>query len=157
IYTEAGPVPFSEYGYRVTLFVPGFNGSSQIVRVDADSWNPSVELSVTPARPLALRLVDQSLDPWIERELTLVPLGDGRPILAGRTDNFGTVVFEAALAGDYEVRMGDGQVQTITVEPPGFIRDDLDRRFPSQTLVVPHGRRLTIEVFGLSGYALEGA
>ena len=78
IYTEAGPVPFSEYGYRVTLFVPGFNGSSQIVRVDADSWNPSVELSVTPARPLALRLVDQSLDPWVERELTLVPLGDGR-------------------------------------------------------------------------------
>lgn len=151
-------VPFSPYGYRVRAFVPGFNGSEQIVRVTEDSWNPQVDLTVSPGSTLALRLIDQKYDPYPEQDVVLLPRGrpDGRPVVSAQTDNFGTAIFENVLAGGYGVRI-DGEIRgEVAVQAPGAVRDDLNVGVQSTQIVIPRGSTLKVEVFDVGGWALSG-
>jgi hypothetical protein len=157
-YVVVEGIPFSPYGYRVTLFVQGLNGSSQIVRVAEDSWNPQVDLTVTPPSTFTLRLVDQELEPYVNEIVTLIPVGlpRGRPLVEAETDRFGSAFFEAILAGDYEVKIAHDVRDTVTIERPGFVRDDLDIGVQSKQLQIPRGAELKVEVFDVIQYGLGG-
>ena len=89
----------------------------------------------------------------------LTPQGTppGRPVLQGRTNSFGTAVFENVLAGDYVVRLGDREVGHVTVEPPGYVRDEAGVGSQSALLIVPVGRTLRVEVFDDAGHGLPDA
>jgi hypothetical protein len=151
-------VPYSPYGYRVTVFVHGLNGSSQVVRVAEDAWNPQVDLTVTPPAAFTLRVVDQEFQPYVDEDVTLIAVGEprGRPLLQARTDTFGTALFEAVLAGEYDVKIGLDVRDQVTIERPGFVHDDLDVGVQSKQLKIPRGPSLTIEVFDIIQYALGG-
>lgn len=151
-------VPYSPYGYRVTVFFTGLNGSSQVVRVAEDAWNPQVDLTVTAPAAFTLRVVDQEFQPYVDEEVTLIAIGEprGRPLLQARTDSFGTALFESVLAGEYDVKVGLDVRDKITIERPGFVHDDLDVGVQSKQLKIPRGPSLTIEVFDIIQYALGG-
>ncbi len=152
-------VPFSRFGYRATVFVAGLNGSSQVIRVTEQEWNPSVTLSLTGGAPFSLRLTDQSRDPYGGKAVSMTPVGypPGRPLLRGETDNFGTAVFASVLAGEYEVRLIDHVAGNVTVDPPGYVKDQAGVGAQSALLVVPRGRTVRVEVFDDGGYGLAGA
>ena len=151
-------VPYSPYGYRVSVFVHGLNGSNQVVRVAEDAWNPQVDLTVTAPAAFTLRLVDQEFQPYVDEEVMLIAVGEprGRPLLQARTDTFGTALFESVLAGEYDVKIGLDVRDQVTIERPGFVHDDLDVGVQSKQLKIPRGPSLTIEVFDIIQYALGG-
>jgi hypothetical protein len=140
------------------VFVAGLNGSSQVVRVAEDAWNPQVDLTVTPPAAFTLRVVDQEFQPYVDEDVTLIAVGEprGRPLLQARTDTFGTALFEAVLAGEYDVKIGLDVRDQVTIERPGFVHDDLDVGVQSKQLKIPRGPSLTIEVFDIIQYALGG-
>src|SRR5262245_42198496 len=112
-------VPFSDYGYVVTAYSPGLNGGQRTVTIDKDHpYVDDVKLPITPGCPFSLRLRDQDMNPVAFTDLRMVPVGDpgGRPRRDGRSDNFGSVVFEDMLAGDYDVHIGP--VGQPLVAPP---------------------------------------
>lgn len=151
-------VPFSAYGYRVWVWVPGFNGSSQTVRVTEDSWNPQVDLMVSAGSPLQLRLIDQRFEPYPHTDLMLVPTGEvrGRDVIRAQTDNFGTAAFASVLAGEYAVHVGGLARATILVARTGFVHDELGSGRQSQNVVIERGAKLRVEVFDAAGRGMPG-
>jgi len=158
-------VPFSDYGYVVTAYSPGLNGGQRTVTIDKDHpYVDDVKLPITPGCPFSLRLRDQDMNHVAFTDVRMVPVGDpgGRSQQDGRTDNFGSVVFEDVLAGEYEVYIGPAG-QPLMTPPrvrvlPGAYLVQGSVVQPQGTLVtVPRGVPLDVAVVDVSGYPVQGA
>lgn len=156
LYFTATEVPFSEFGYRVSVFVPGVNGSSQFTRCDESSPINEVTLSLTPPSPFSLRLIDQYRNPVTDKEIRLEPDGEplGRPFATARSDSFGVAIFTDLLAGPWHVKVEDLVRGRLEVQPPGVVSDDAGVGVQSAVITVPRGKNLRIEAFDLAGHGL---
>ena len=160
---EVRDVPFSEYPYRVTLHVPGLNASSRTLSVNEDQpLHEDVVLSVSPGAPYSVLLRDQDGGAHPDVDLSMRPAGlpHGRPPLHGKTDNFGSAVFESVLAGSYElVATLQGQPfgePEIVVVQPGMRNFGRKIQGQGHLMTVPRGVQLEVEV-GDGFYGIEGA
>jgi len=157
-------IPFSEYPYAVSVYVPGLNGSKRTVTIDAT--NPVVEdivLVVTPGAPFTLLVRDQDAAPYTGLDVQMQPVGDppGRGHVKGTTDNFGSVVFEDMLAGDYQIvaslkgqPIGDGE--TVKVQPG---QGSFSPKVQGQgfAMTIPRGVPLQLQVNDGAGYGVPDA
>lgn len=151
-------VPFSVYGYRVGVHVPNLNGSSQVIQLTAERWNPDVLLSISDGVPFTVRLIDQNRAAIVDTEVALRPVGTtGGTTYRATTNAFGTAVYEKVLAGDYAVVVGTGALREVTVHATGMLSDLQSLGVQSAIVVRPTGSSLRVEVFGASGHGLEGA
>ncbi|HEX5052775.1 MAG TPA: carboxypeptidase-like regulatory domain-containing protein, partial [Planctomycetota bacterium] len=158
---EVKDIPFSDYPYIVSVYAPGLNGGRRTVTVDANT--PLVDdivLAITPGSPFTVLARDQDAAPYSGLDVRMQPVGDpaGRPRALGTTDNFGSVVFESVLAGDYQVTVSqDGQplteVQTITVQP-GNRSFGTKVQGQGYTITVPRGVPLQVQVNDPRGYGV---
>lgn len=164
---EIRDVPFSKYGYLVRAYSAGFNGSQQTVAInDMHPREDGVQLTVSPGVPFSVWLRDQDQNPVTATRVLMIPRGDpgGRPTLDGTADNFGSVVFERVLAGDYQIYVGHPTQplippETVTVQiagrtfgPAGQVQSQ------GRTLTVPRGVDLTVNVKDTNfGYGIGGA
>lgn len=122
---EVRDIPFSEHPYFVMVRAPGLNGSRAIVTIDAQRpLHEDLVLAITPGAVLSVLARDQDATPYVGLEVSLQPLGDppGRPPYNGRTDNFGSLVLQDVLAGEYELRsLLDGRLacepERVVVHP----------------------------------------
>jgi hypothetical protein len=120
---EVRGIPFSDHAYAVRLYSPGLNGGQRTLVIDQEHpLHEDVVLALTPGAPFSVLLRDQDLTPLPDHDVQLAPLGDppGRPAKRGTSNNFGTVVFEDVMAGDYQVKVllhgtavDDGQIVTV--------------------------------------------
>jgi hypothetical protein len=160
-------VPFSRRGYRVAVYVPGFNGSFRVVRLDSGRpFVPEEEcvLSLTEGVPYSVRLFDQLYRPVVDTLVRMEPTGDqmGLSAFEGQTDSFGNVLFESVLQGSYKVFVGDRT--TPFVEPPvvqvaGHTPVYTHKPVAPQgtTIEVPTGQEVVVETIARgAGYGLEG-
>jgi hypothetical protein len=153
---EVKNIPFSEYPYTVSLYVPGLNGGRRTITIDAKT--PLCEdlvLAITPGAPFSVLLRDQDFTPYGGIDVRMIPVGDpaGRPPLQGTTDNFGSVIFESVLSGDYQVVTGQkglplAQPEVVTVQPGGQMFGNKVQG-QNHTMTVERGQPL--EVFALCG------
>ena len=149
-------IPFSDYGYVVRAFAPGFNSGEQFVRIDAENPVADVVLTVTGGVPFSVILRDQMRNPVSGEHVFMVPVGPprGRSALHKESDNYGVAVFADVLEGKYDVRVGANNAQyndptEITVIAHGGVR--------SVTVEVPHGFDLNVFVQTAAGWGVEGA
>lgn len=158
-------VPFSDYPYRVTLHATGLNGSQKTVSVTntEDGRLHDIVLSITPGAPFSILLRDQDSGFHTDIDVLMRPVGlpNGRQRLAGKSDNFGSVVFESVLAGGYElVPTADnkpfGDPESVTVLPG---TRNYGRKIQGQghVMVIPRGVRVDVRVHDRNGYGMEGA
>ena len=160
---EVRDVPFSEYPYRVTLHAAGLNTSARTLSVTKDQpLHDDVVLAVTPGAPYSVLLRDQDGKPHPDVDLLLRPHGlpHGRPRLAGKTDNFGSVVFESVLAGQYELSatlqgQSFGEPEIVAVLP-GKRNFGAKIQGQGHRMTVARGVQLEVEV-GDGAYGIEGA
>ncbi|MGE3171874.1 MAG: carboxypeptidase regulatory-like domain-containing protein [Planctomycetota bacterium] len=158
-------VPFSDYGYVVRAHSPGLNGGQATVTITEDTpYVDDVKLSITPGTPFSLLLRDQDRAPITYTEVTMVPFREpvGRPTFRGTTDNYGSVVFESVLAGDYRVHIGpQGQPMMepplVNVQPGAYQRRGSLVLPQGQTIEVPRGVPVTTVVTQPGGWPLQGA
>ncbi len=160
---EVRDVPFSDYPYRVTLHAPGLNTSARTLSVtETQPLHEDVVLAVTSGAPYSILLRDQDGGAHPDVDLLLMPQGlpHGRPRLAGKTDNFGSVVFESVLAGQYELiatMQGQpfGEREVVTVQPG---KRNFGRKIQGQghVMTIARGVQLDLEV-GDGAYGIEGA
>lgn len=149
-------IPFSDYGYVVRAFAPGFNGSEMFVRLDADHKIADVVLSVTSGIPFSVILRDQLRLPVAREQVFMIPVGQptGRQNLQKEADGYGVAVFESVLEGKYEVRVGAvNQPHTEPVEVT-VIAIGGER---SVTIEVPYGHDLEVLVQAVAGWGIENA
>lgn len=161
---EVTDIPFSEYPYAVSVYVPGLNGSKRTVTIDATS--PVVEdivLVVTPGAPFTLLVRDQDAAPYTGLEVQMQPVGDplGRNHVRGTTDNFGSCVFEDMLAGDYQIVASlngqpVGDAQLIKVQPgQGNFHPKIQGQGHSMTIA--RGVPMQLQVNDTAGYGVADA
>lgn len=158
---EVRDVPFSDYPYVVSVLAPGLNGSRHTLTIDKDhAFVDSVVLRVTPGAPLTLLVRDQDAVPYPDIDVRMLAVGDppGRGNHAGKTNNFGSLLFECVLAGDYQVmysRQGQpiAETQTITVQPGS--RTVVQGQ--SHAVTIPRGVPLQVEVHDRAGYTIADA
>lgn len=157
IYASISDVPYSEYGYRVWVFVPGLNGSDAFVRCDASSPYADVTLQLTPPAPFHLRLIDQYRNPIVAKTIVLRPVGwpPGRGLAEKTTDSFGVAIYDGLLAGGWELWFDDAVRGELVVESPGIVRDDANLGVASRVLTVPLGRSLRVETFDAANFGLQ--
>ena len=94
----------------------------------------------------------------------MVPVGEplGRSRQDGETDNFGSVVFEQVLAGEYEAHIGplaQPLVQPppiVTVQPGVVMRVGHAVQPQGQQITVPRGVPLSVKVIGALQTPLPG-
>src|SRR5262245_20345955 len=161
---EVTDIPFSEYPYAVSVFVPGLNGSKRTVTIDAT--NPVVDdivLVVTPGAPFTLLARDQDAAFYTGVDVVMQPVGDppGRGSSRGTTDNFGSIVFEDMLAGDYQIAASlngqpVGDAQTVKVQPGN---GNFSPKVQGQgyTLTIPRGVPFQLQVNDGGGYGVADA
>jgi hypothetical protein len=158
---EVRDVPFSEYPYVVTVLAPGLNGSRSVITVDADhALVDHVQLRITPGAPFTLLVRDQDASPYPGLDVRMLPVGEplGRPMHGGKTNNFGSVVFDSVLAGDYQVTYSlDGQpvteTQTVTVSEGA----NTVVQGQSHATTIARGLPVQVQVHDRSGYAILDA
>jgi hypothetical protein len=157
---EIPDVPFSEYPYVVSVYSRGVNGSRSTVTVDQRTPIVDVVLRITPGTPLTLLVRDQDQQPWHGVEVAAIAVGEpaGRPNLKAVSDNFGSIVFEDVLAGEYQLFPALGgqaltEPQTITVPAGGAMQV----RPHSHTLMIERGVPVTLRVHDAGGYPIVGA
>lgn len=158
---ELRDVPFSEHPYVVLVRSPGLNGSRTIVTVDAQRpLHDDLVLAITPGVALSLLARDQEMTPYAGLDIALQPLGEpaGRPLRAGRTDNFGSLVLPDMLAGEYELRATqDGSLvrdpERVVVQPGSRAA------VPGQAhkLVIERGVPVDVTVVDRIGRPIEAA
>jgi hypothetical protein len=161
---EVTDIPFSEYPYVVSVYVPGLNGSRRTVTIDAT--NPVVEdivLVITPGAPFTLLVRDQDAGFYSGLEVQMQPVGDplGRKPARGTTDNFGSVVFEDMLAGDYQIAtflggqpIGDAVIVKVH---PGQGNFHPKVQGQGHTLTIPRGVPFQLQVNDAAGYGVADA
>jgi hypothetical protein len=162
---EVTDVPFSDYGYVVRVHSPGLNGGQATVNITRDKpYVDDVKLPITPGSPYSVLLRDQDRAPVAFTDVCLVPYQEplGRPTFRGTTDNYGSVVFENVLAGDYQVYVGPaGQplmpATLVNVQPGAYLRTGSVIQPQGSTIVVPRGMPLTTKVTNRGGYPIQGA
>lgn len=152
---EVRDIPFSDYPYFVTVLSPGLNGSRRTVAIDAK--NPLIDnllLSITPGAPLTILVRDQDAVPYCGLDLAVLPVGEpaGRPTHKGTTDNFGSLVLENVLAGDYQIFASHAGTpvqdpQTISVQPGGHIKV----QGQSHTMTIERGLPVQVTVSDRAG------
>ena len=156
-------VPFSDYPYRVTLHANGLNGSQQTLAVTKEEPLHDIVLSITPGAPFSILLRDQDSGFHTGIDLLMRPVGlpNGRLRLKGKSDNFGSVIFENVLAGNYELtptlsNKPFGDPQTVTVLPGAR---NYGRKIQGQghVMVIPRGVRVDVRIHDRNGYGMEGA
>ncbi len=155
---EVRNVPFSEYPYVVSVLAPGLNGGRRVLTVDPQhALVDNVVLTITPGTPFSVLVRDQDAMPYPGIDVRMLPVGDplGRGKHAGKTNNFGSVLFDCVLAGDYQVMFSvDGQAitetQTITVQPGS--RTVVQGQ--SHAVTIARGVPVQVEVADRSGYAI---
>lgn len=159
---EVRDVPFSEHPYRVTLHVPGLNASARTLTVNEQNALHDIQLAITPGAPYSVLLRDQDGGPHRDIDLLLRPQGlpHGRPRLDGKTDNFGSVVFDSVLSGQYELvatldgqPFGEPEIVTVT-EGQRLVHGKI--RGQGHVMTIARGVQLDIEV-GDGAYGIEGA
>ena len=164
-------IPFSNNGYSVRVFSPGLNGSEQIVAVTEMSPIADALLQLSPPVPFTVRLRNQDRYNVINTKVIMRPVDQplGRPWLNGETDNFGSLLFEEVLAGDYLIFIGDINnpvvpAVRVTVRPPGLTIQPEPAFVGNQSvkhqltwITVPEGKALIVSVTGPAGYGLRGA
>jgi len=161
---EVRDIPFSDYPYTVRLYSPGLNGGSRTLTIDKQTpLHEDVVLAITPGAPFSVLLRDQDLNPLPHIDVRLVPHGDppGRRSHQGTTDNYGVVVFDAVLAGDYQVRLAQDQSpldesQLITVEA-GTRMYGNKVQGQSHVVTLARGQPLSVLVTQGPSFGLEGA
>lgn len=160
---EVRGIPFSSHPYSVRLYSPGLNSSQRTVVIDAEHpLHDDLVLTLSPGAPFSVLVRDQDATPLVGHEVQMVPYGDppGRPAQRGVSDNFGSVVFEDVLAGDYQVRVllagqavDDGQLVTV----PGDGRM-YGPKVQGQSTAITVQRGVPLEVTVLNGnLGLQGA
>jgi len=162
---EVRDIPFSEYPYVVSVYAPGLNGTRRTVTIDADT--PLVDdivLTITPGSPFSILLRDQDAAPYTGLDVKLLPVGEplGRRASVGHSDNFGSVVFEEVLAGDYQIAVSlggqpIGELQTITVQPGHANFQAAARHSQGHTVTIPRGVPLQLQVSDVAGYGVAEA
>jgi hypothetical protein len=148
-------IPFSPYGYLVSVHGENCNGSEKQVRIDATMPVAKIQLALTPGVPYSILLRDQTKLPIPDLEVALIPEGEpvGRPVLAGkRSDSFGAVVYETVLRGSYRVCVGS---QITPLNAPLVIDVQATAGAQATTVEVPRGQPLTVRVHG-PAYGVEG-
>lgn len=155
-YFELADIPFSTYGYRVWVTAPNLNGSFQIIRLDPKNPVADVKLAVTMPAPFALRLIDQFNQPLSDRDVELYAIDETiGAVGTAKTNAYGTAVFDEMVAGDYEVVLDQLVRGTVRIDPPGFVRDPLQVRHASASLVIPIGATVRVELFDQIGRGIQ--
>lgn len=159
---EVPGIAFSEYPYVVSAYAPGLNGSRRTITIDQNT--PLVDdivLAITPGAPFTILLRDQDAAPCVGLAVRMLPVGEpaGRSARNGTSDNFGSVVFEDVLAGDYQLLtslagQSLAEPQTVTVQPGLRI---VANRVQGQghTVIVPRGVPLQLRVSDVRGYGIQ--
>ncbi|MDP6928706.1 MAG: hypothetical protein QF412_03285 [Planctomycetota bacterium] len=106
---EIDNIPFSDYGYSVTVFVEGLNGSDQIVSITEGKPIADVVLGITEGVVYTVKLQTQLYQAVADLPVLMIPVGKplGRTLRRGVSNHFGSVIFEDALSGDYKIVAGD--------------------------------------------------
>lgn len=161
---EVTDIPFSQYPYVVSVYAPGLNGSRRTVTIDDKTpLIDDIVLSITPGAPFSVLVRDQDAAPYVGLDVLMMPAGEpgGRPNHQAATDNFGSIVFEDVLAGDYQVFISLGgqsvvPAQTITVQP-GLAYATSRVRGQQAALTVPRGVPVQLQVHDRLGYGIADA
>lgn len=158
---EVRDVPFSKYPYRVTVLASGLNGSKRTVSVTKAEPVHDVLLAITPGAPFTILLRDQDQQAHRDIDLVMRPVGHplGRPTLAGKSDNYGSVIFDSVLAGNYEVvatinAQAFGDPKQVTVQP-GARNYGPKIQAQGHTMTIPRGMQLDVRVHDRFGYPLD--
>jgi hypothetical protein len=157
---EIPKVPFSEYPYLVSVLSRGLNGSRSTVTVDRNTPVVDVVLRITPGTPLTLLVRDQDQQPWLGVEVVAIAVGEpfGRPNHKGVTDNFGSIVFEDVLAGEYQLcpsLTGQPLTEPRTISVPSGGATQV--RPHSHTLLIERGVPVTLRVHDAGNFPIVGA
>lgn len=153
---EVKDIPFSEYPYTVSLYVPGLNGGRRTVTIDQKTpLCDDIVLPITPGSPFSVLLRDQDRTPYSDVDVRMLPVGDplGRPPLQGTTDNFGAALFDNVLSGDYQIVTAQKGMQLaapeiISVQPGGRM---FGSKVQGQSYTVTVERGQALEIFALCG------
>lgn len=162
---EVRDVPFSEYPYVVSVYSPGLNGTRRTVTIDEHTpLVDDVVLTITPGAPYSILLRDQDSAPYAGLDVLLQPVGEplGRRADKRTSDNFGSVVFEDVLAGDYRIvvtlngqQLGEPQALTV---PAGAVNFQSARaQSQGYTVVIPRGMPLEVAISDTAGYGVADA
>jgi len=161
---EVTGIPFSEYPWVVTAYAEGLNGTKRTVVLNEQT--PVVDdivLAITPGGPFTVLLRDQDLTPYAAVDVLMQPVGEplGRAPKRGVSDNFGSVVFEDVLAGDWMIHVSQGgqalvDPPRITMQPGTGI---VSQRIQTQghTVTIPRGVPLSLRISDVNGYGLADA
>ncbi len=162
-FTIAG-IPFSRHVYLVRLHVPQLNGSQARVHITKAKPSGEVQLGLMPGVTFIVLLRDQRQTPREGLSVQMTPEGDppGRPVYQKTSNNFGQVIFENVLQGDYKIYVGPTNApmnvpKKITVLAINVIvRNDGHRRVSTQStaVLVPSGAPVTVEAYDNYGYPL---
>ncbi len=159
---EVRDVPFSNHPYRVTLHTANLNGSQRIVSVTKEEPLHDIVLAITPGVPFSILLRDQDSGSYPDIDLLLRPIGlpNGRPRLSGTTDNFGSVVFDNVLAGQYELvttlkGQPFGEIDRVMVQPG---TRNFGRKIQGQghVITIERGVQVDVRVSDKLGYGIPG-
>ena len=162
---EVRDVPFSDYGYVVRVHSPGLNGGQCTVEISKDHpFADDVKLPISPGSPFSILLRDQDRAPLGSVEVRMIPHAEphGRPVQIGTADNYGSVVFENVLAGDYHVHVGTqaqplAQPSLVNVQPGTYIQRGSAVLPQGHTIVIPRGAPMTAIVSQVGGWPVLGA
>lgn len=158
---EVRDVPFSDYPYRVTLHAAGLNGSQRVLAVNEDQPLHDIRLRITPGVPFSVLLRDQDSGSYPDIDVLLRPTGlpHGRARLAGKTDNFGSVVFADVLAGQYELvttlngqPFGDPEIVTVL---PGTRNFGRKIQGQGHVVTIERGVQVDVRISDRMGYAIK--
>ena len=148
-------VPFSAYGYSVHAIAPGFNGTELHAVITKEHPIADVLLGVTGGTPFSVLVRDQEQSPLTNVLVTMMPVGPplGRPMVQKPTDNYGSVLFESVLRGNYKIHAGP--LYALLCDPKeAEVLADSGNKPQSLTLLVARGNDLPVQVFGPSGIGL---
>ncbi len=165
-FTIAG-IPFSRHSYLVRLHVPQLNGTQARVHITKDQPIGEVQLGLMSGVTFIVLLRDQRQTPRQGLSVQMAPEGDpaGRAVHRKTSNNFGQVIFEDVVQGDYKIYVGPINApmnvpKKISVLPINAIfHKDGHRgvRTQSTSVLVPSGAPVTVEVYDNYGYPLADA
>ncbi|MFQ5505227.1 MAG: collagen binding domain-containing protein [Planctomycetota bacterium] len=147
-------LPYSAYGWHVTAYSPGLNGTDQVIALSARHPEAWVQLSLKKPILVSIEVKDQLRLPVMDIPVLIRPVGRllGRTIHHGKSDPYGHVHFSGVLRGEYELVVGPPQTPVIEVRKI-YIPD---KGHHYERLEVPRGSKVTFYVQTAGGYGLEG-
>lgn len=148
-------VPFSKYGWRISVLAPGINGSQTVAHISAR--NRGTEVYLTLRKPIAVHVVvkDQERKVVPGMDVLLRPLGrrpTNRSVHRGKSDVYGLVMFDRVIQGKYELVVGPPNEQL----PPKEIDVGSQKSPQFEPVVLPRGGAMDVTVVNLAGFGLEG-